>query len=50
MEQIRGADERITEQKMRLLDDRVCRRTAWRLARGHDRDTLREAEYLAITR
>jgi predicted nucleic acid-binding protein len=42
--------ERITAVKMRLLGDRVSRGTAWRIAREHDWDTLREAEYLAITR
>jgi len=36
--------------KMRLLGDRVSRRTAWHLARQHDWDTLRDAEYLAVTR
>ena len=44
------AHERITEIKMRLLGDRVSRRTAWQIARQHDWDTLRHAEYLAITR
>ena len=44
------AHERMTGIKMRLLDDRVSRRTAWQLARQHDWDTLRDAEYLAITR
>ena len=44
------AHERMTEIKMRLLGDRVSRRTAWQLARQHDWDTLRDAEYLAITR
>ncbi|MGV9408361.1 hypothetical protein ACWDOP_00485 [Nocardia sp. NPDC003693] len=44
------AHERITELKMRLLGDRVSRRTAWKLARQHDWDTLGPAEYLAITR
>jgi predicted nucleic acid-binding protein len=43
------AHERMTEMKMRLLGDRVSRRTAWRLARRHDWDTLRDAEYLAVT-
>jgi predicted nucleic acid-binding protein len=43
-------DVRITEIKMRLLGDRVSRRTAWQIARQHDWDTLRDAEYLAITR
>jgi predicted nucleic acid-binding protein len=44
------AHERITEIKLRLLGDRVSRRTAWKLARQRDWDTLRDAEYLAITR
>ena len=44
------AHDRITEIKMRLLGDRVSRRTAWQLARQHDWDTLRDAEYLAVTR
>ena len=42
--------ERVTERKMRLLGDRVSRGTAWRIAREHDWDTLRDAEYLAVTR
>ena len=42
--------ERITELKMRLLGDRVSRRAAWQVARQHDWDTLRDAEYIAITR
>src|SRR5215469_14426954 len=42
--------ERLTELKMRLLGDRVSRRTAWRIAREHDWDRLTAAEYLAITR
>jgi predicted nucleic acid-binding protein len=42
--------ERITELKMRLLGDRVSRATAWRIARQEDWDTLRDAEYLAVTR
>ncbi len=42
--------ERTTEIKMRLLGDRVSRRTAWQPARQHDWHTLRDAEYLAITR
>jgi predicted nucleic acid-binding protein len=42
--------ERMTEVKMRLLGDRVSRRTAWRIAREHDWDRLRDAEYLAVTR
>ena len=35
---------------MRLLGDRVSRGMAWRIARQHDWDTLRDAEYLAIAR
>jgi predicted nucleic acid-binding protein len=42
--------ERITELKMRLLGDRASRGMAWRIARQHDWDTLRDAEYLAIAR
>jgi predicted nucleic acid-binding protein len=42
--------ERMTEVKMRLLGDRVSRRTAWQIAREHDWDELRDAEYLAMTR
>jgi hypothetical protein len=44
------AHERMTEIKMRLLGDRVSRRTARQVAREHDWSTLRDAEYLAITR
>lgn len=44
------AHERITETKIRLLGDRVSRSTAWRIAREHDWESLREAEYMAITR
>ena len=42
--------ERVTERKMRVLGDRASRGTAWRIAREHDWDTLRDAEYLAVTR
>ena len=49
-EDARATHERITEQKMRLLGDRVSRWTAWRIAREQDWETLREAEYLAIIR
>ena len=42
--------ERLTEVRMRLLGDRVSRRTAWRIAREQDWDGLRDAEYLAVTR
>jgi hypothetical protein len=41
---------RMTELKMRLLGDRVSRATAWRIAVEQDWDTLREAEYLAVTK
>jgi predicted nucleic acid-binding protein len=40
--------ERLTEVKIRLLGDRVSRRTAWRIAREHAWSTVRLAEYLAI--
>jgi predicted nucleic acid-binding protein len=40
----------MTEMKMRLLGDRVSRRAAWQVARQHGWDTLRDAEYLAVTR
>jgi hypothetical protein len=40
----------MTAVKMRLLGDRVSRRTAWQLAREHDWNILREAGYLAVTR
>ena len=43
------AHERITEIKMRLLGDRVSRRKAWQIARQHNWNTLRDAEYLAVT-
>jgi predicted nucleic acid-binding protein len=42
------AHERMTAMKMRLLGDRVSRRTAWQIAREHDWSTLRDAEYLAV--
>ncbi len=42
--------ERMTACKIRLLGDRVSRRTAWQIARQNDWSTLRDAEYLAITR
>jgi predicted nucleic acid-binding protein len=40
--------ERLTELKMRLLGDRVSRRTAWKIARTHGWDTTFDAEYLAV--
>ena len=42
--------ERVTELKMRLLGDRVSRGTAWRIAREHGWQALRDAEHLAVTR
>ena len=42
--------DRLTGIKLRLLGDRGSRHTAWQLAREHDWATLRDAEYLAITR
>jgi predicted nucleic acid-binding protein len=45
-----GLHEQMTELKIRLLGDRVSRRTAWQLAREHDWPTIREAEYLAIAK
>lgn len=42
--------ERVTELKMRLLNDRVSRRTAWKIAREQGWASIRDAEYLAITR
>lgn len=40
--------ERMTELRMRLLGDRVSRRTAWRIAVEQGWDTIRDAEYLAV--
>ena len=42
--------ERLTEMKMRLLGDRVSRRTAWKIALEHGWDTTFDAEYLAVCR
>lgn len=42
--------ERFTELKMRLLGDRVSRRTAWRIAQEQGWDTTFDAEYLAVTK
>ena len=42
--------ERITGVKIRLLGDRVSRRTAWQIARDRDWSTLTEAEYLAVAK
>ena len=35
---------------MRVLGDRMSRRTAWDIARERDWATLRQAEYLAVAR
>jgi predicted nucleic acid-binding protein len=35
---------------MRLLGDRVSRRTAWRIAREQGWDSTHDAEYLAVTK
>jgi predicted nucleic acid-binding protein len=40
--------QRFTELKMRLLNDRVSRRTAWDLARERGWSTTFDAEYLAV--
>ena len=42
--------ERLTAMKMRLLGDRVSRRTAWKIAREQNWEATYDAEYLAITR
>lgn len=42
--------ERLTELKMRLLGDRVSRRTAWKIAREHGWTSTLDAEYLAVCR
>jgi hypothetical protein len=42
--------QRMTELKMRLLGDRVSRRTAWTIAREHGWSDLTVAEYLAVCR
>ena len=42
--------ERLTELKMRLLGDRVSRRTAWKIAREQGWETTFDAEYLAVTK
>src|SRR3954470_6870716 len=40
--------ERLTEMKMRLLGDRVSRRTAWKIACDNGWETTYDAEYLAV--
>lgn len=48
-EQALHIHERLTELKVRLLGDRVSRRTAWTYARRFDWQDLEDAEYLAVT-
>ena len=45
-----AAHERMTELKMRLLGDRVSRRTAWRIAMDGDCGSIQDAEYLAVAK
>ncbi|GAA5132969.1 hypothetical protein GCM10023320_58450 [Pseudonocardia adelaidensis] len=42
--------ERLTELKMRLLGDRVSRRTAWKIAREQGWESTYDAEYVAVAR
>lgn len=42
--------DRLTGVRMRLLGDRMSRRTAWTIAREQGWTTTYEAEYLAVTR
>jgi predicted nucleic acid-binding protein len=42
--------ERLTEVKMRLLGDRVSRRTAWRIAMEQGWTTMLDAEYLSVAK
>ncbi len=42
--------QRMTTVKIRLLGDRVSRRTAWEIARRHDGVSIRDAEYVAIVK
>jgi hypothetical protein len=42
--------ERLTETKLRLLNDRVSRRTAWDIAREHGWQTTRQAECIALVK
>ena len=40
--------DKMPQMKMRLLGDRVSRRTAWQIARDRGWASLRDAEYLAV--
>lgn len=42
--------EMLTATKLRLLNDRVSRRTAWDIAREQGWPTIRDAEYIALVR
>jgi len=42
--------ERLTRMTMRLLGDRVSRRTAWKIAAQHCWETTFDAEYLAVAK
>jgi predicted nucleic acid-binding protein len=42
--------EQIAEIKIRVLNDRVSRRTAWRIAREQGWETTDDAEYVAVCR
>lgn len=42
--------ERLTAMKLRVLNDRVSRRTAWQIARAKGLDSVRDAEYLAVAK
>ncbi len=42
--------ERLTELRMRLLGDRVSRRTAWKIARERGWKTTCAAEYIAVAK
>jgi predicted nucleic acid-binding protein len=42
--------EKMTELKVRLLGDRVSRRTAWQIAVEHGWSSIQDAEYVAVTK
>ena len=42
--------ERMTEMKIRLLGDRVSRRTAWRVAMESGAESIDDAEYVAVAK
>jgi predicted nucleic acid-binding protein len=45
-----AAHTQMTELKMRLLGDRMSRGAAWKIARERGWPSLRDAEYLSVTR